>query len=403
MPNFLRNYGLEFFEDDVEATMGLMAYIARNGKILNGYYNCPTIFGRLGDIDIFVKTKNENNTLTVVGFDTHCGNHCIWKMKYNGIDITPNDSLPTEKLLMFTTSNDDDEFGGLVPIHILNADVLPSFLENDIFSIQMVALPLSISYYKNQEEFEKSQPTNEKGETYLVANGSLLPLHFMMNHTADNSNENNDFSSDDIVSFTATVKKLYKGFCEMDDIKEMSFIRCIAETKFGELEFDHSLSQVPEDMLDNIRVGSIISGVCVLSGDVADHEYANGFVRDFKNNYQLLRNTIVNGTVERLRPILKDTTEYISDNSQNKYVGTDEIIERIKYVYENNDKCYAHPATISSVDENAEYQVGEKCIIIGYESSEDYNAIMFLDVDHEGYVDRIKVTTNPNYHFHIEE
>ena len=66
------------------------------------------------------------------------------------------------------------------------------------------------------------------------------------------------------------------------------FIRCCADTQYGPIEFDHTIDQVDEDQRKNIKVGSVVSGICILSGDVAINEYENGAVKDLKHDLMLL-------------------------------------------------------------------------------------------------------------------
>ena len=82
-------------------------------------------------------------------------------------------------------------------------------------------------------------------------------------------------------------EKLYN--CAIGDHADTPFIRCVVDTHFGELEFIHTLDQVPEEMRENIRVGSVVSGTCILSADVALHEYENGIVKDHEHNLRALR------------------------------------------------------------------------------------------------------------------
>ena len=72
------------------------------------------------------------------------------------MDITPKDSLPTERLFMFKNHADGS---GMLPIHIINADVLPSFLEDDVVSMQMCAFPLDINYYADEDDYADHQFT----------------------------------------------------------------------------------------------------------------------------------------------------------------------------------------------------------------------------------------------------
>ncbi len=405
MPNFIENLGLDFIFDNEETMMNFMGYLVEKGKAITGYYDCPTFFNPMGSIDLFPKTKKkEDGQLEVVGLDTHCCGLNIWEMRNTGIDITPKDSLPTERVFMFK-SNDDGS--GLIPINLINADILPSFLEDDVVKMQMCAFPLEINYYADGDDYAKDQPESEDGKHWLLSDGSLLPAKFLANHSIkDNEdNEEKEYENDDYVLFKGVVKQLFHGVFEMEGHKERTFIRCIIDTNYGELIFAHTIDQVVPEQQDNIKVGSVISGVCVLSGDVAIREYDNGFVKDFDNDFRLLRQVILKGEAERLRPVLCEDAVYISDANKKSYVGANEIIERFNYIAKERDyECFATPATIVQVDsDDLEYPVGTRCILISYNTEEEVSAIVFLDVAETGDIKKIHISEDSRYHFVADE
>ncbi len=401
MPNYLENFGLEFLTEDDDTSMSFMGYLVQNGKAIEGYYGLPTLTNRLGDIDMNVRTsRNEEGNLEVDGLDTHCSGNCVWELVNTGMNIQPKDSSQTEKLLMLKCKDGS----GMVPIHVLNADVIPSFLEDDIIKLQMTALPIAIHYYLDEDAYADAQPENDMGKKWLVANGSIFPAHFLSNHSAEKPSEEQDYSTDDIVLFTATVKKLYHGTFALNGNEDNTFIRCIVDTDHGPLELDHTIDQLDEESRNNLRIGAIVSGACILSGDAAIYEYDQGVIKDFEHDFRLIRNMFVNGEPERLRKVLSETAEYVSDSSGKTYSGADEIIARLEYVHNSNDKCYAHAATITSLDsDELEYDIGTRCIVIAYNEESNYEAIAFIDVDTSGMINRIKVSTDSRYHFAIDQ
>lgn len=402
MPNFIKNLGLDFFFEDDDTMMGFMGYLTEKGKAITGYYECPTLFNPMGSIDFFVKTTKKDGQLTVVGLDTHCCGRNIWEMRNSGIDVTPKDSFPTERVFIFKNNKDGT---GMVPIHLINADVLPSFLKDDVVKMQMCAFPLDINYYANEDDYVEQQPKSKDGNHWLIADGSLMPVNFLVNHAEGDDDKERDYSTDDYVLFRGTVKRLQYGVFEMDDKIEKTFIRCIIDTNFGELQLAHTIDQVDPDQIDNLKVGAAVSGVCVLSGDVAIKEYTDGIVKDFENNFRLVRQVIVNGEAERLRPVLCDDAVYVSDASEKTYTGPDEIIERLNYV--NNvgiNEHFATSATIISIDsDELEYPVGTRCLLISYDNEDEYSAIAFIDVTESGDIKKIHITSDSRYHFKVDE
>lgn len=404
MPNFIENLGLGFIYDEEETTRNFFGHLIQNGKVINGYYGWPNLFNSMGDIDFYVKTKmNDEGNLEVIGLDTHCCGRNVWELRNTGMDLTPKDSMPTERMFMFKNHSDGS---GMLPIHIINADVLPSFLEDDVVSMQMCAFPLDIYYYADEDDYANNQPKSENGKSWLLADGALMPVSFLHNHQVRDENNDIDYSTDDHVLFRGTVKRLEPGIFEMEENKQArAYTRCVIDTQYGELHFAHTIDQVEEEQRDNIKVGAVVFGVCVLSGDVAIKEYDQGIIKDFDNNFKLLRQVIIKGEAERMRSVLCEDAVYISDASNKSYEGISEIVDRFNYVHkEKNEKVFATPATITSVDnEELEYPIGTRCLLISYDAEDDYSAIAFLDVNEEGNIKRIYITTDSRYHFKADE
>lgn len=402
MPNFVETLGLDFLFDDEESGMGFIGYLAKNGKAITGYYGLPSFFNDMGSVDFFIKTaKNDEGQLEFAGFDTHCSGLNVWEMRNSGIDITPKDSLPTEKACVFNSHVDGS---GMLPIHIINADVLPSFFKDDVVKMQMCAFALDVNYYANEQEYADAQPKAKDGQKWLLADGSFFPTGFLTNHSLDKKVEEPDYSTDDLVLFRGTVKKLFHGHIEINGEKLNTYISCVVDTMYGELHFNHTIDQVDEEQRCNIKVGSVIAGVCVLSGDVAIYEYEKGIVKDFDHNLRLLRHVIVNGEAERMRSVLCNDAVYISGSS-NTYEGIDAVIDRFNTIHDAQDsKCFATPATVTSVDcDDLEYPVGTRCLLISYKDENVYDAIAFIDVTEEGDIKRIYVTEDGRYHFKADD
>ena len=402
MPMFLENFGIEFFREDEETFDGLLGYLTQNGKAIKGYYGYPSLFNKQGDIDMYIKTIEEDGKLVVAGLDTHCTGPHVWTMAATSFNLTPKDALPTERLVAFQRA---DDRGGLVPIHLINADVLPSFRDGDIIKMQMTALPLEIKYYATEEEYAEDQLTGKDGKKWMTATGTFFSVQMLYNHRAEKTDDEEvDYSTDDIVLFTAKVKKVYHGNFTFGENTGHSFIRCVAETENGDIIFAHTAEQVEDRFRDNIQEGAIISGICVLSGDVAIYEYENGIVKTAENALRVVRQAVETGEAERLRPVIAEGAVYDSKFSETKYTGADEIIDRLKEIHAAIEKTtYAHPATISRVDsEDLEYGIETRCLILCYGEAESYNSLMFVDVNDDGDIIRIRVDDDSRYHFHLD-
>lgn len=405
MATIFENFGLEvFLEADDEELETFFTYLASEGKPLMGYNGNPYLFKRAGSAEFWFKTaiNHEEETISIEKIHLHCGNTCVWNVECTDIDITPKDNPDFSKVIFF---NNAGTSSGFLPIEVITADVMPSFLAGDKMKMQVVALPLEVNYHKNEEEYMESLDLEDK-QKWPIGDGALLPIHFLNNHSIQNYEANEEYETDKYIHFRATVKKLYKGVFELDENKHNTFIRCLVDTAFGELEFAHSVDQVAEDQRENIKIGSVISGVCIISGDAAIYEYDKGIIRDFEHNLKLLRNIFATGNPERLITVLADDAIYDSDNYEEKIIGKHKIIEFIKHVDENRESRYITKyATITEIDEDAssmEYSVGTKCFVLA-EKDCDYESIVFITVNEEGLISKIKISNDGRYFFEVDE
>lgn len=403
MANLLDSYGLEFLGEDEDTLMGTVRYTVQEGKAITGYYGTPYFYMPVGSAEFWASSeKGENGQLSISSFHTHCGGKTIWDMVCSDIDLAPKGCAKTERILMMSPCTGE---GGMIPVDIITADVLPSFLKGDKLTLQLVAPCLDVAYYATEEEYDKSVPTDKRGKKWGIADGALMALPFLANHLVENYEEGKEYDNDAYVNFKAKVTRLYVGTFEIGEQKQNTFIRCFAETIYGEMEFDHSYDQVPEELRENIKVGSIITGVCMISADAAINEYENGIVKDFDHDLRLLRYSFAKGEAERLRSVLTDSSVYETDTSGNSYTGAHAIIDRFNYVRENHEGFYiAHLAEITEHTEpGLEFPVGTQCIVLADNEEDNYESIVFLGVDTVGNISRIKVSTDSRYRFRVDK
>ena len=163
MSNFIENLGLEFLletEDDVDK---LMCIVAREGTPIIGYYGAPYLNLHFGDAQFIARTEidQELRCIQITGLDTHSSGSCIWKSRVSGIAISPKDAENTQRKCILKRMEDGS---GMAVVNIVNADVLPSFLDNDEITLQMVAFPTLIEYFCDEDEYAEHQPEQQNGE-----------------------------------------------------------------------------------------------------------------------------------------------------------------------------------------------------------------------------------------------
>lgn len=404
--NMMENLGFDFVMESKENYMGFLAKVCEDGKAITGYYGYPYFNLEYGDSQFVVRTqKTEEEKLEVVGMDTHVPGRAIWEVLLSDVDVQPKDADPLSRRVIVKRASDG---GGMAVVNLINADVLPSFLENEKVKMQMIAFPEMIHYYADEEAYAADQPEEANGKKWLLADGSMMAAGIFSNHSVDNPDRDKDHYSDNYMLIHGTVKGFIPSTIKIGDQEIKSYIRAHIATEHGDLEIVHTIDQVEESEHENLRAGAVVNGLFILSGDVAIYEYGKGIVRDEEHNLSLLRYTLQKGDPKRMRGVLRESSVYVSEASGKEWVGPKEIIDRLQFVRDSNPNkdYYAHLATITGVDDGDEelaYGVGQRCVILAEEEKNNYVSIAFLDMDEEGYITKLTVSVNGRYHFKVDE
>lgn len=401
---FIENMGLDFLTETEERVDALIKTVAAEGEAVTGYYGNPYFDLHLGNCQLVLDTElnPERTGVNVTDFHTHCDGNTVWELRLNGMDLTPKGAEKTERTVAVSTLSGE----GVAVVNILNADVLPSFMENDTVKLQMVAFATDFHYYKDAEGYEISVPADDLGRQFLLEDGVIFPTGMLTNRDPENENADDTAWMDSIALIRGKVKHIFWGTVKLGDEAHNTFLRVIIGTQFGDLMIVHTPEQVNEDERPNLAVGATFVGACALSGDAAIYEHENGIVRDEKNDLQIMRYTFVKGDAERLRTVLSDDIVYASETSGKVFTGKDDVINRLKYVRENADvEYFAHMATIIAVDDGEEalpYPVGTRCIVIAVEKPDKYESVAFLELNEDGNISKINISRNSRYHFALD-
>ena len=407
MPIYLENLNMEFFRESEDRYNSLIGLAASEGKGIYGYYGFPYLNKHLGSVQIVLRTgyrepseEFEGKCFQVEGMDTHTSGRSVWEVRVHGMNIGRKDADLLEKRIAVTRMDG----GGIAVVNLVNADVLPSFMKDDVIRMQMVAFPDLIEYYKDEEDYAAHQPKSEDGQKWLIGEETVFPTGLMRNRNPQSKEFETDENLDDLTIVRGVVKSLYWGKIEFEGETHNAYLKCIVDTDFGELEIVHTVDQVAEEFRSNMEIGATVLMYGVLSGDVAIYEYDKGVIRDEEHNLAAMRYMFAEGDPERIRSILSKDVKYISQSGE-EFTGVDEVVERFKYVKKvNPDKYFAHFASISSVndgEEEVEYGVDKLCLILASKEENNYESIAFFDYDQEGNICRIVTSKNPRYRFSI--
>ena len=404
MALYLENLGLGFLRENENTFTGLVSDIVSSGNAIVGYYGLPYINKHYGFVQMIAQLafQEDSEGLKVDDVVAHVAGYAKWKCRIKGMNIDKDNNKLSKRIMVSKLDS-----SGFVPVTLVNADVLPSFMEDDIIEMQMIAFPEIIEYFENEDDYADSSPTMMNGKKMLIAEGGVFPVGLLKNRNPEDPEFEKNEHLDDIVNVRGTVKSFERGECTFGEDTMNPFIICNIDTDFGPLQIVHSIEQVKEDQHKNMKAGATVNFYGLLSGDVAIHEYDKGIIRDEEHNLAALRYTFTGGDPERIRNILCHDCEYIAQYNKVAPVGTDKIIDRIKKVQEvHTDKYFAHFATISSIDEGEEeleYSVGKRCLVLASGEETNYESIVFINVNDEGNISRIITSIEPRYHFSIDE
>ena len=406
MAQYLENFHLSEITEDETAFTNFLSVVAKEGKPITGYYGLPYLNRHFGELQMILRVDQgrSDSCLEVKGADTHAAGRAVWECLLEDIDMNLKNGDKLSRRIMVTKQ---DGSGGMAVVTLVNADVLPSFLEGDSVKMQMIGFPELIQYFADEDAYAEAQPSLRNGMKFMLQDGGVFPSGFMRSRDTDNPERESNEHLDDITNIRATVKKCRYGTITIGEESYKSFIFCDVDTEFGPLQIIHTVDQVDKNQRPNMKKGAVVNFYGLLSGDVAIYEYENGIVRDAKHDLAALRYVFCGNDPERIRSILSEDCVYYSGSSDRVYSGPDAVIERLQYVQKNHvGETFAHLATITEPDAGTEqlpYPPGTRCIILAYGKETNYSSIAFIDVDKEGNIARITTAPDPRYHFVLDE
>ena len=405
MALYLKNFNLDFLAGDEDTFMGFVSLAAKEGKGITGYYGLPYINQHFGDVQMILRLGHRENGegYEVQGVDSHAQGRAIWECRLNSMEINRKDADVLSRRIVVNQLNGKS----MAVVTLVNADVLPSFLEGDTIKMQMIGLPEIIEYFEDEEAYAATQPELQNGHKLLVAEGSVIPSGFMRNRNPDDPEFESDEHLDDLTIIRGTVNSFQHGRFGINGELHDTFVICNIDTVFGPLQIVHSIDQVKEEQRKNMKKGAVVNFCGLLSGDPAIYEYDKGIIRDEEHDLAAMRYMYSGNDPERIRSILSDDCVYYTEYHDMTFTGPDAIIERMKIVQrDHKGKYYAHLATIDSVDDGdkeLDYKKGKRCIILASGEETKFESIAFIDINDDGYISRILTTSEPRYRFVVDK
>jgi len=395
MANYIENLGLEPFTETEQTTANLINKIVTEGEHIIGYDNLLFANYHFGSAQFIapIKLNEESKSLEVKGLDTHAAGRYVWKARVNEINLDTNKDY--SKRIAISDINNE----GFAVVNVVNHDVLPSYLPNEVIELQMIGFPFLINYYDNMDEYSDDDMfKSDTGKVFCLAEGCVAAIG-LLNRSEDEENED----STGLTAVCGIVKNVYMGKVQLGDKEIHPFVRCVVDTNFGELELLHTIDMVEPEMQSNMKKGAVVYMAGELQGDVAIDNYEKGFVKDFDNNLKALAYSLGKGNANRLKPIMSDAVQYYSEESEKELNGKDEVVEWLNYVIgvrKNPPRVYY--ATVTESSDGLEYTPGTRCLLLSY-ADQGFDNIVFMDTDDENNISRILISCDTGYKFKADD
>lgn len=344
---------------------------------------------RLGDAIVNVRLRQDAATgeSELLGMDTHGASDCLWRCQAVD-DLSPASYDGLNRRLLVT-----GEAGALAVVEVVNADVLPDCRPGTDLELNMAGFPREITYLPAGGAEERLQAE----EGVVLERGGLFPWGY--------AGENVPEEKQNLVRLFGVVKDVRVGETFMGLEPMTTFVRATVETALGDVELCHTAELVAREQKDLVRAGSLVSALCVLSGDAAAGAYAGGIVYDEAHDLLALRRFFERGNAERLRPILHGECRYTSDRAQGEVRGAEEVIALLKDVEAalTEESCYfAWPAHLTESGEGLPYGRGKACLALAQGGPERFVALCFLEPDSLGRIRGIHLSADGRYSFDID-
>ena len=310
---------------------------------------------RIGDAEVIFRSMGDPATgeEELLGMDTHGATHCVWSCTVVK-DLTPAEADPMSRRVLVRTTGEDRAV-----VDLVCPEVLPDIREGDSLRLGMTGFPLRVCY---ETEGESSGVVEAQEDTVLLQ-GTVKD---------------------------AKVGETYLG---MEPLTK--FLSVTVTTRMGDVELCHPMELVPEAQRDLVKPGSVVSALCVLSGDCAVGEYAGGIVFDTERDFAVLSAFFQDGGAARLRPLLR--SDCACTFLENRQEGPENALSLLAAV--QGDLAAAglnRPARGTLAGEGVK---GRPCLLLGGE--EGFAFLCLVELDSLGRIREIVISNDPETEFEL--
>ena len=334
----------------------------------------------------------------ITGVDVHVEGGTIWQLMCSDIALTKRDADLLERSVL---CRKPETGTGMIPVNILNADVIPGYFENQVIDLQVVGFAEDINYYESREEADDFFFQNDTERRLTLSPGFIYPTGFMNNHRQEEQDV--ELYDDSMILLLARVKEVTYGEVDLGEYEDhRTFVKSIVETEMGDLVVVHSLDQIPQIQRDMMKEDSYIIALLTLSGDAAVGKYKDGTAHDKEDAISLLCSICCGEAPERLRTILDEGATFYMDGEDTIYRGRDDVITALKNLQSQRDNSSsAHIVTFTEKEDDEEaaaLRTERKCVLLSCKNRDD-EFVLMCDCNDHGDITDIRISHANLYTF----
>lgn len=343
-----------------EDTIRLCSLTMADGQRVRGYrgdyFRMP-----MGDAMTVVRMMPDMETgdEQLLGIDTHVRGKCVWDC-WVVRDLTPEGADEMSRRLLVGVEGCDH----VAAVDILCAQVLPRIEVGDSLRLNMAAFPYRVAYSEGA-----CNPVVDSQESGVLLEGVVKD---------------------------AKVGETYLG---MEPLTK--FVSVTVTTSMGDVELCHSYDMVAEEQKDLVKVGSVVSAYCTLSGDVAVGEYAAGIVYGEEQDLKLLQDVFSHGGASRVGAIMH--SDAACTFLANRQEGIDMAMSLLTVVCEDladagiTNAAFGRITGVEQTGENPPtYIPGKRCLLLG-DKKGNFAFICYLQTDSLGRIKELVITNDSRY------
>jgi hypothetical protein len=228
---YMKNFGLADL-GYIQNRFYLFRHMIPGHKIFHGY-KCDYLYKNFGYAEMIATLRDRygDSAGYIIGFNNHKIGNCHWRLRVANSEIIDKDDInPYFFKATFKERNGDGE----IPINIIHADVVPSYLEDDEILMQIVAFPISVNY--------RSAPQDQDEIRTISTNLSF---------------EGEEKTYRNCVLIKGQVRSVTKCEVQVGDNKAV-FFDVTVSTPLGAIELAHTIDFVETGQRHLIKNGKVL-------------------------------------------------------------------------------------------------------------------------------------------------